>query len=320
MRLVGIVADERDARPGLGEPASDEDGLTEHGRADDEHGIVWRERLPEPRPVGGEHARVERVILGEPGARSERLLEDGCDEALGEVDERRPRLGIVRTGADDERGRAGAGEEVHERVDGFRPGSRRAKHRAGGRCRLALLVRRLFPVAHGDDHERGAASCDGPVAGAFDRGRNVLGLRGLLDGHRVVAPEPGEPACEERFEREVAAVLLADDDDERRPVHPRRGEPADRRPEPGRRVQQHQGRLAAADRIPAGHTDDGALVEAEHEAEIVRQTRQERHLRRARVREHRRQPPPPEDVERGVADGPGHRAGVYQGQVGRSRA
>ena len=30
-------------------------------------------------------------------------------------------------------------------------------------------------------------------------------------------------------------------------------------------------RLAAADRVPARHPDDGALVQAEHEAEVVRQ-------------------------------------------------
>ena len=87
------------------------------------------------------------------------------------------------------------------------------------------------------------------MVGALDRARHVLRPDGLLDADRVLAREPAEPAGEERLEREVPAVLLADDDDERRPVHARRRERADRGAEARRRVQQDERGLAAADRV-----------------------------------------------------------------------
>ena len=45
------------------------------------------------------------MILREAGARAERLLEDRNDQALRELDERRPRLRVVGAGSDDERRR-----------------------------------------------------------------------------------------------------------------------------------------------------------------------------------------------------------------------
>jgi hypothetical protein len=113
-----------------------------------------------------------------------------------------------------------------------------------------------------------------------------------------------QPPGEERLEDEVAAVLLADEDHDRRPVDPRGGDRPDRVPEPGRRVQERERRLAAPDRPARREPDHRALVQREHEAQVVREPREERDLRRAGVREQRRQAAPAEDVERRVANRP----------------
>jgi hypothetical protein len=76
----------------------------------------------------------------------------------------------------------------------------------------------------------------------------------------------------------VAAVLLADEHDDRRAVLARRGERGDGVAEPRRRVQQRQRRLAARDRVTGGHRDRRALVQREHELEVVGQPGQERDL------------------------------------------
>ena len=61
-----------------------------------------------------------------------------------------------------------------------------------------------------------------------DRAGDVLRTNGLLDPDRILAAEPAELAGEEWLEREVAAILLADEDDERRPVDARGCERAHR--------------------------------------------------------------------------------------------
>ncbi len=136
-----------------------------------------------------------------------------------------------------------------------------------------------------------------------DRARDVLRTDGLVDPHRVVAREPVEATREERLLREMAAILLADDHNERRAVDPRRGERADRVPEPGGGVQDRERRLAARDREACRHPDDRALVEPEHEVEVVGQIGEQRDLGRAGIGEQRCQPVAAENVERRVADG-----------------
>jgi hypothetical protein len=106
----------------------------------------------------------------------------------------------------------------------------------------------------------------------------------------------------------VAAVLLADEHDERRTVHAGGGERRDRVAEPGRRVQERERGVARADGVARGHADDGPLVQREHEAQIVREPGQERHLGRAGVREDRRQPGLAQDAERRLAHGARPRA------------
>ena len=175
------------------------------------------------------------------------------------------------------------------------------------------LGRGRGPVVHRDDHDRRAAPGGGLVVGADDRARHVLRADGLIDPHGVVAGEAVQPPGQERVLREMAAVLLADDDDERRAVQARGGERGDRVAEPRRRVQQRQRRRAAPDRVAGRHRDHRALVQREHEAQVVGQPGQERHLGRAGVREDRGQPEAAQHVERGVAHGvlDGHGAGLY---------
>ena len=69
-------------------------------------------------------------------------------------------------------------------------------------------------------------------------------------------------------------------------------------------MDEHERRLAASDRVAGRHPEHRALVQPEHEPEVVGEPGEERHLGRAGVREERRQSAPAEDVERRIADGP----------------
>ena len=76
VHLGRVVADHRDHRAGLDERPGDERVLPEHRRADGEHDVVRRQHLAQARAVGRQVTGEQRVILREPGARAERLLED----------------------------------------------------------------------------------------------------------------------------------------------------------------------------------------------------------------------------------------------------
>ena len=69
MHLRRILADHHDRRPGLDERPRREGVLAERGRPDRQDEVVRRERLAEVRPVGGQVAGEERVILRESGPR-----------------------------------------------------------------------------------------------------------------------------------------------------------------------------------------------------------------------------------------------------------
>ena len=118
--------------------------------------------------------------------------------------------------------------------------TRRGAARSPAACGLGR------PVVHRNDHERRARVRSRP------RGRPVrwtparsCGAHRVVDPHRVVPGEPLQPPGEERLRGEVAAVLLPDEDDERRPVDARRGEGADRVAEARRRVQDRERGLSA---------------------------------------------------------------------------
>ena len=163
-------------------------------------------------------------------------------------------------------------------------------------------------LASADQSSMGTITRAGPLAVAASwwaraiAPGDVLRANGLVDPHRVLAREPAQLAREERLGREVAAVLLADDDDEGRAVDACGGQRADGVPEPRGRVQDRERGLAAPDRPARRHAHHGALVEPEHEAEVAREVGEERDLRRPWIREQRGQPVLAEDVERRVAD------------------
>jgi hypothetical protein len=241
------------------------------------------------------------VILREARAGAERLLEDGRDDPLGELDERVPGLAVIGTGSDDEGRRARLIQERDQFLDRSRIGGCGSHDTAGGRV-FTVLVDLGGPVVHGDDHECRPAPRLRLVVRAFDCPGNVLRSDGLIDPHRIVTGEPGQLAGEKGLEDEVPTILLPDEDDERGPIHTRCRESADGVPEPGRGVEDGKRRFASADREAGREPDDAAFVQSEHEPEVVREPREERNLGRPGVREHRRQPAAAEDVERGVAD------------------
>ena len=106
------------------------------------------------------------------------------------------------------------------------------------------------------------------VVGADDSARHVLGTHGLLGEDWVLARQPVQLAGQERVECEVAAVLLADEDHERRAIQPRGGDRRDRVAEPGVLCSSASAGLRAQ-RVTDRHRHDRALVQREHEAQVV---------------------------------------------------
>jgi len=241
------------------------------------------------------------MILGETCACAERLLEHRRVQAFGEVDEGGPGRRVVRARTDHERRGRSFVEESSQLVDCGRIGCRRAQH-APRRCHFPIFVDRRRPVVHGDDHDRGTARCLRLVPGAIDASGYLLRAQGMVDPHRVVARQPLEPAGEERLEHEMAAVLLADDDDQGRAIDARSCDRADRVAQPSGRVQDRKRRLPATEREPRRKRDHGPLVQPEHEPEVLRQAREKRDLGRTGIGEQRRELPPTKDVERRLAN------------------
>ena len=99
----------------------------------------------------------------------------------------------------------------------------------------------------------------------------------------------------------MAAVLLAHEHHERRAVGAGGRERGHGVAEPGRGVQQGKRGGPAADGVSSRHRDHGALVQAEYEAQVLGESREERHLGRPWVGEDRRELEPAQHVERCVA-------------------
>ena len=182
------------------------------------------------------------------------------------------------------------------------PSAVRARTTRPAAARSSCLVRFGGPVVHRHDHQGRPARGGRLVMGAGDGSGHVLRADGLVDPDGILAREAVQLAREERLGREMAPVLLADDDDERRAVDARGGQGADGVTEAGGRVQDRERRLAAPDRPAGRHADDRALVEPENEAKVVREVGEERDLGRPGIREERGEPVLAEDVERRFAD------------------
>jgi hypothetical protein len=299
--LVGVVAHECDPGIGLGERSGRVRRLAEDRRAEDEERVKWLELVAEPRAIRRQDAGIEPVVLSEPGASAERFLKDRRHEPLGELGDRRPGLSAICAGADDERGCLRSLEERDELLDSSGVGGRGTYDPLRRRV-LTLRVGASAPVVHRDDHNRRPAMRGRLVSGAPDRARDVLRAHGLIDPYRILAGEPLQPPGEKRRVREVPPVLLADQHDERSSVDPCGCERADSVPEAGRRVQEHECGLFAADCPPGCETDHGRLVEGEHEAKVLRKVGEKRHFGRAGIPEDRGQPLRPENVVGRVAD------------------
>ena len=313
VHLVRVVADDRDPRARLRQASRRVRRLAEDRRADDEQRVERRELLAQSRPVGRKDAAEEPMVLREAGTCSERLLEDGRPEPLGQADQRRPALGAVGARADHKRRRAGVCEEGNELVHRRRVGAGRPADLRGCGV-LALLVGSGVPVVHGDDHDCRPTVGLRLVRSAEDRAGDVLGPA------RAGRPRPDTPRRgplelpgEEGFQRQVPPVLLADEHDERGPIHAGGRESADGVPEPRGRVEEGEGGLLPCERPARGEADNGPFVQCKHEAEVLREGGEERDLGRAGVPEDRRQPALAEDVERRVTYRRHESASISQG-------
>ena len=190
--LVGVVTDDRDPRPGLREAARGVRRLTEGGRADHQDRVVGCEPLAQPRAVRRKHSREEPVVLREPGPRTERLLEHGGDEPLGEADEGFPRLGVVGSRADDQRRCPGAvekpGELLHRgRVGGGGPNDARGR-------RVLPIPRRRARPSRPSARPPAPARAASPLREPRGRSRRGRPARGPARRPRRRTPRPARGA------------------------------------------------------------------------------------------------------------------------------
>ena len=302
MHLGRVAADHRDARARLDERALDERVLPERParpRRARHHAARASRAGARDRPAGA--LRTARDP-GESGAGAERLLPDRAAEPLGERDERPPRLGIV--GARRRPRAPGSAEPRTARraASTAPPSAVRGAHDAARSRALAAAAASAAQSSIGTITSAGPLPVtDSCTARAIAPGTSC-GAHGLVDPHRVLAREALQLAGEERLGCEMAPVLLPHDDHERRTVDARGGQCADRVAEPGGRVQDRERGLAAPDRPARRHADDRALVQGEHEAEVVRQVGEQPDLGRPRVGEDRGQAVLAPDVEGRLAD------------------
>ena len=250
-------------------------------------------------PLPGKVSGEQRVILRESDAPGERLLPDRAAQPFGQRDHRVP-VPFVR-GADHERRRVGTGEQLRELGDlhgVHRVRAQDLRRRPGGE-----LVGGLEPVAHRHDQERRPLRSLGLVVGAGDRAGHVLTAVRNVPPDRILAGDTLERSSgQERLERDLAPVLLADEYHQRRATVARVGDRVDRVAQAGGRVEVDERRLTPGQRVARRHSDDRSLVEAEDEPDIGRQIGEKRDLRRSRIAEDRGQPVTAHDVERGIPD------------------
>ncbi len=280
----------------------------ERACADRQYEVVRRERLAKSAAPPGQMAGEQPVVLRKTGAAAKRLLPYGTAQRFRQRDDRLPALLGVGAGADHDRGRRRVADQVGDLRHLLSGDAARAEDPAGrGR---GELVGRLVPIAHRHDHERRAGARLGLVVGAGDRARHVLGAVRDASPHGVLARETVEmPAGQERFERELATILLTDEDDQRRAAVACVGDRVDRIAEARRGVQVDEGGRSTSERVAGRHPDHRALVQTEHEFDVIREIGQERDLGGARVAEDPRQTETAHNVEGRVADGGERRRG-----------
>ncbi len=175
------------------------------------------------RQVPGE----QRMVLREAGAAAERLLPHGAAEVLGQRDQGRPALLAVGARADHDR-RPRRAPRAARRAPRRRPGRppRSASAICGRSSRAARpRARTSRPSA------RSRSPGPRPVAASWWARTIAPGTscaRAGWSSTRGSRRPAREPAGQERLERQVAAVLLADEHHQRRAVGARGGERGDR--------------------------------------------------------------------------------------------
>ena len=301
MQLLGIGADHGDARlrlevrPGLVHVQAQRAG------AEDDDEVVRRERGTHPPSPPVQVAGPQRVILREPGAVAEGLLPDRAAESLRERDRAGPTLGTVATGANDDRRRAGVLDQLRE-LGGRSWIRARGQHEALGGAD-GVGVRGFGPVPHRRDHERRAARGAGLVPGPGNRPGQILRSGRCAGPHRIAAGEAVEVAPgQKRSHRRVGAILLPDDDHQRRPRVARAGDRVAGMAKAGRRVQVDERGRPGRQCVTAGDSHHRALVQREHELEVGGQVGEEGDLGGSGIAEDPRHAVVAHDLEGAFAD------------------
>ena len=260
------------------------------------------ERLAEACAVGGQMPGEERVVLREAGAGAEGLLPDGAAQPLGQPDERGQAAGVVDTGSDDERRALGAADQPRELATA--PPSAdcgRTTRRGAARSPVGCLG---GPVVHRHDHER-RLRAPWPPRGTPARSRRAHpAARPGSPTHTGYSPPsprslPARNGSAARCRRSCWPTTTTSGARLARAV----ASAPTALPRPAVVWRTARAGRAGAERPAGGHADDRALVQAEHEAELVGEIREERDLGRPRIREQRGEAVLAEDVEGRVADG-----------------
>ncbi len=307
MGLGGVVGEHRHPGPGRHHrPVVVHQVQPEGARADGDHEVVGAERLAHGGPLPREMAGELRMVLGEADSPGERLLPHRARQALGDGGQRLPGLALSAPWPTTMAGRRARSIISASSADlgGRRHrGAHRPLRPPGG-----VLVGLHQPVAHGHDDERRPALADGLVVGARHRAGDVLGAAAGHRPHRVLAGQLLERAAgQKRLVGELAAVLLADEHDQRRPGVAGVGDGVDGVAEAGGGVQVDEHRLVAGEGVAGGHADHGALVQAQDEVDVGGQAGEERDLRRSRIAEDGRHLQPAHDIEDCLSHGPHRR-------------
>ena len=167
----------------------------------------------------------------------------------------------------------------------------------------------LVEDVHRQRQEHGAARRGaGEAEGAPERGTDIVAAAQLLRpfGHRLC--EGDEVARKPRLGHEMARVLLAGGDDERRLARLRGDQYAHRVAQASHRVQIDEGGAAGGERPAVGHADRGRFLKAEDIGDVGRVDERvhERHLGRAGIAEDVGYALVAQDVEHNVAGASGH--------------
>ncbi len=290
--------------------------VAEHRRAEHQHQVVPLEGVRDRLDARGEHAAEERVAVGERQPELRRRRPHRAAEPLREADGVVEEPRRVDVAAEHQRRTLGGRDPLHQVAAQLRPGRGAPPHgpvedggavlpRVGGPVvvghgeirRPALELRLEDRLGEGAGHVLRAGGLGGPAhQGLHQRGRVHVG-QVRLGAHR-------------------GPHLLSRHDHHRGPRGHRVGERAHPVAGAGRRVQVHQHRPAGRLGVTVRHADHGALVQAEHVAEAVREVGEEGQLVGPGVAEDGGQAPAGQELVRDMTYG-GHERFTFLSCDGR---